>query len=128
MISGKTYLSCAFGNGACRQGYKTHYYRIPKLLEEIKLSRVDGTYIRLLTKLGRARLLILDDFGLSAPTETEAKDLLEVIEECQGKCSIIIASQLPLDSWHQAISNPTVADAILDRLVHSAYNFNLKCD
>ena len=124
--TGKTYLSCAFGNGACRRGYKTHYYRGPKLLEEIRLSRVDGTYIRLLTKLGRARLLILDDFGLSAPTETEAKDLLEVIEECQSKCSVVIASQLPLDSWHQAISNPTVADAILDRLVHSAYNFNLK--
>ena len=124
--TGKTYLSCAFGNGACRRGYKTGYYRVPKLLEEIRLSRVDGSYIRLLTKFGRIQLLILDDFGLSAPTETEAKDLLEVIEECQGKCSIIIASQLPLDSWHHAISNPTVADAILDRLVHSAYKFNLK--
>ena len=106
MISGKTYLSCAFGNGTCRRGYKTHYYRVPKLLEEIRLSRVDGTYIRLLTKLGRARLLILDDFGLSAPTETEAKDLLEVIEECQGKCSIIIASQLPLGSCTRRSATP----------------------
>lgn len=124
--TGKTYLSCAFGNGACRKGFKTFYHRVPKLLEEVKISRFDGSYMRLITKLGRAQLLILDDFGLSMLTEAESKDLLEVIEECQGSCSIIIAGQLPVEKWHQAISNPTVADAILDRLVHNSYKFNLK--
>ena len=124
--TGKTYLSCAFGNGACRKGYKTYYYRIPKLLEELRISRLDGSYGRLVTKLSKAELLILDDWGLSALTETESKDTLEVIEECQGKCSIIVAGQPPVENWHQAIANPTVADAILDRLVHSSYKFNLK--
>ncbi|MHB1403955.1 MAG: IS21-like element helper ATPase IstB [Thiobacillus sp.] len=126
--TGKTYLACAFGNGACRRGYKTLYLRVPNLLEELKIARVDGSYLRLMTRLGRAQLLILDDFGLSALSEVEAKDILEVIEECQGKCSVIVAGQLPVESWHQALGNPTVADAILDRLVHSAYKFNLKGD
>lgn len=124
--AGKTYLACAFGNGACRQGFKTLYYRVPKLLEELRISRVDGSFMRLLNKFSRTQLLILDDWGLSAMTETESKDLLEVIEECQGKCSIIVAGQLPIDKWHQAIANPTVADAILDRLVHNSHKFNLK--
>lgn len=124
--TGKTYLSCAFGNGACRKGFKTYYYRVPKLLEEIRISRLDGSYIRLMTKFSRTELLILDDWGLSPLTETESKDILEVIEECQGKCSVITAGQLPIENWHQAIANPTVADAILDRLVHNAYKFNLK--
>ena len=123
---GKTYLSCAFGNGACRAGFKTYYFRLPKLLEELKVARIDGTYMRLTAKLGRSRLIILDDLGLSALTENQAKDLLEVIEECQGKCSVIVAGQLPLEKWHEALGNPTVADAILDRLVHSSYKFNLK--
>lgn len=124
--TGKTYLSCAFGNGACRHGERTYYLRVPKLLEELKVSRVDGSYMRFMAKIGRTRLLILDDFGLSAFSEAEAKDFLEVIEECVGKCSVVIAGQLPLEKWHEAIGNPTVADAILDRLVHSAYKFNLK--
>ena len=118
--TGKTCLSCAFGNGACRQGYKTHYNQVPELLEEIRLSRADGTYIRLLTKFGRARLLILDDFGLGSHGN-RGQRTFGVIEECQSKCSVVIASQLPLDSGRQAISNLTVANAILDRLVHSAY-------
>ena len=123
---GKTYLACAFGNGACRKGFKTLYYRIPKLLEEVSISRADGSYIRLMGKFGRTSLLILDDWGLSSLSEIQAKDLLEIIEECQGKCGVIIAGQLPIQDWHQMISNPTVADAILDRLVHNAYKLNLK--
>ncbi len=126
--TGKTYLACAFGNGACRHGFKTIYLRVPSLLEELKIARVDGSYLKLMTRLGRTQLLILDDFGLSALSETEAKDILEVIEECQGKSSVIVAGQLPVESWHQALGNPTVADAIMDRLVHSAYKFNLKGD
>lgn len=123
---GKTYLACAFGNGACRLGFKSHYFRVPKLLEELKVAQIDGSYMRLMAKIGRSSLIILDDLGLSALTDKEAKDLLEVIEECTGKCSVIIAGQLPLEKWHQALGNPTVADAILDRLVHSSYKFNLK--
>ena len=123
---GKTYLACAFGNGACRKGYRTHYFRLPKLLEELRIAQIDGSYMRLMAKIGRSRLIILDDLGLSALTESQAKDLLEVIEECTGKCSVIVAGQLPLEKWHQALGNPTVADAILDRLVHSSYKFNLK--
>jgi DNA replication protein DnaC len=124
--TGKTYLACAFGNGACRQGLKTYYFRIPKLLEELRISRVDGSFMRLMTKLSRAKLLILDDWGLSSLSETESKDILEVIEECCGKCSVIVAGQLPIENWHQTIANPTVADAILDRLVHNSHKFNLK--
>lgn len=123
---GKTYLSCAFGNGACRRGFKTLYFRIPKLLEEIKIARVDGSYMRFLGKFSRCRLLILDDFGLSTLSEAEAKDLFEVIEECQGTGSLIVAGQLPVERWHEAIGNPTIADAILDRIVHNSYKFNLK--
>jgi len=124
--TGKTYLSCAFGNGACRKGERTYYLRVPKLLEELKMARVDGSYMRFMARIARTRLLVLDDFGLSAFSEMEAKDFLEVVEECVGKSSIIIAGQLPLERWHEAIGNPTVADAVLDRLVHSAYKFNLK--
>jgi DNA replication protein DnaC len=124
--TGKTYLSCAFGNGACRKGYRTFYLRLPKLFEELKMARVDGSYMRFMARIGRARLLILDDLGLSVLTDTESKDLLEVIEECSGKCAIIVAGQLPIENWHQALGNPTVADAILDRLVHNSYKFNLK--
>ncbi len=124
--TGKTYLSCAFGSGACRKGFKTCYYRLPRLLLEVRIARADGTYIRLLSKIGKSRLLIIDDFGLQTLSESEARDLLEVIEECQGRCSLIIAGQLPTKKWHETIANPTIADAILDRLVHSAYKFNLK--
>ena len=124
--TGKTYLSCAFGNGACRKSQRTLYFRIPKLLEALRISRVDGSYARLMAKFSRIQLLILDDWGLSALTEDQSKDILEVIEECIGKCSIIVAGQLPIENWHQAIANPTVADAILDRLVHNSYKFNLK--
>lgn len=124
--TGKTYLACALGNGACRHGERTYYLRVPKLLEELKVSKVDGSYMRFMAKFGRTRLLILDDFGLSPLSSAEAKDFLEVIEECQGACSIVIAGQLPIESWHQAIGNPTVADAILDRLVYTSYKFNLK--
>lgn len=123
---GKTYLCCAFGNGACRKGYRTYYLRVPKLLEELKISRADGSYMRLMGKFSRLELLILDDWGLSSLSEAEAKDFLEVIEECQGRCSVIISSQLPLEHWHQIIGNPTVADAVLDRLIYNAYKFNLK--
>lgn len=124
--TGKTYLACAFGNGACRHGMRAYYLRVPKLLEELKVSRVDGSYMRFMARIGRTQLLILDDFGLCAMSETESKEFLEVIEECQGRCGVIVAGQLPLESWHEAIANPTVADAILDRLVHNSYKFNLK--
>lgn len=124
--TGKTYLSCALGTGACRRGMRTLYLRVPKLLEELKISHLDGSYARFMAKLGRLDLLILDDWGISALGDTEAKDFLEVIEECSDRSSIIIGGQLPPGKWHEAIPNPTIADAICDRLIHSAYKFNLK--
>jgi len=124
--TGKTYLSCALGTGACRCGMRTLYLRVPKLLEEIRISHLDGSYVRHMARLGRLDLLILDDWGISALSDTEAKDFLEVIEECSDTCSIIISGQLPPAKWHEAIANPTIADAICDRLIHSAYKFNLE--
>jgi DNA replication protein DnaC len=124
--TGKTYLACAFGNAACRGGHRTLYRRSTKLFEEIKLARADGTYLKLLARIAKARLFILDDFGLSVLTDPERQALLEIMEDRHGSSSTLITSQLPIDRWHEAIGNPTLADAILDRLVHNAYKLNLK--
>ena len=124
--TGKTFLACAFGNAACRGGHRTFYRRSPKLFEEIKLARADGTYLKLLARIAKARLFILDDFGLSVLTDPERHALLEILEDRHGSSSTLITSQLPIDRWHEAIGNPTLADAILDRLVHNAYKLNLK--
>lgn len=124
--TGKTYLACAFGNAACRAGRRTIYWRITKLFEEIKLSRADGTYLKLLSKLSRAKLLILDDWGLTALTDVERQALLEILEDRYAKSSTIVTSQMPIEHWHEAIGSPTLADAILDRLVHNAHKLDLK--
>jgi DNA replication protein DnaC len=125
---GKSWLSCALGHKACRDNRSVLYQRVPKLFGDLALARGDGRYARLVRALGGVQLLILDDWGLE-PLDAQARhDLLEILEERYGRRSTIITSQLPVDSWHQVIGDPTYADAILDRLVHNAQRLNLSGD
>lgn len=126
--SGKTFLSCAFGNKACRMGYKALYVRTPRLLYDVSLSKGDGSYASLMRKLEKTDLLILDDWGISPIGPEEARDILEVLEDRSQTRSTLVASQLPVGSWHDVISDKTLADAILDRLVHNAYRIELRGD
>jgi len=123
---GKTYLTCALANRACRMGFSAFYIRIPRLFQELAIARGDGSYPRIMKKLTKAKVLILDDLGLAPMTAQERRDLLEVIEDRHGLCSTIVATQLPIESWHDNIRDPTIADAILDRLIHNAHKINLK--
>lgn len=125
---GKSHLACAFGQWACRNGYSTSYYRWPRLLGDILAARGEGNYLRHLEKLKKSKLLILDDFGLNALSELDRKDFLEIIEDRYMAGSTIITSQLPIKDWHEYICNPTIADAICDRLLPVAHKFELKGD
>jgi len=122
---GKTYLACALANHACQKGYTTLYRRAPRLLDEIALARLDGSWPKLLQQFARADVLVLDDWGLAPLTTQKRHDLLEVLEDREGLRATIVTSQLPSDEWHAYIGDPTVADAILDRLVHNAYKVKL---
>ena len=122
---GKSWLAAALGHKACRDNQSVLYQRVPRLFEELALGRGDGRHPRLLKSLGRADLLILDDWGL-APLDAGARhDLLEILEERYGRRSTMITSQLPVDRWHDIIGDPTYADAILDRLIHNAHRIEL---
>lgn len=123
---GKTYIACALANAACRQGLCAIYYRAPRLLGELKLARADGSYAKVLNKLAKTELLAIDDWGINALSESERRDILEVMEDRYKLRSTIVVSQMPVDKWHDVIGNPTIADAILDRLVHNAYRIDLK--
>jgi DNA replication protein DnaC len=123
--TGKSWLACALGHQACRDDYSVLYRRVPRLFADLALARGDGRHARLLRKLGRANLLILDDFGLNALDVEARQDLLEILEERYGCGSTIVTSQLPVDRWHDIIGDPTYADAILDRLVHHAHRIDL---
>ena len=123
---GKSYLGCAVGQAACRQRKRVLYRRLPRLLDELSLARADGSYARTLIKLARTEVLILDDLGLGRLGESQRHDLLEVLEDRYGCASTIVTSQLPVEKWHEWIGDPSIADAILDRLVHNAYKINLK--
>jgi len=123
---GKSYLACALAHKACRLGYNTLYLRLPRLLEEITLARADGRYPTLMAKLAKAQLLVLDDWGLTPMTAAGGRDLLEILEDRHNLRSTLITSQLPVDAWHDYLGDPTVADAILDRLIHNAYRLTLK--
>ena len=122
---GKSWLACAIGQKACRDNRSVVYHRWPKLCEELALARGDGRHPRLLKSLGRADLLILDDFGLEPLDATSRHDLLEILEDRYGRRSTIVTSQLPVTAWHSAIGDPTYADAILDRFVHNAHRIEL---
>jgi DNA replication protein DnaC len=123
--AGKTWLACAFGNQAVRRGLPVMYRRLTRLLEEIQIARGDGSLPKLRAGMAKARLLILDDWGLTPPTTTHRQDLLEVVDDRTGTLSIAITSQLPVDQWHGYLGEPTIADAIMDRLVHSAHRIEI---
>jgi len=125
---GKTYLACALGNLACRLHYPVRYYRMPRLFSEIVLSRANGSYIDLLDSLRKIRLLILDDWGLAPMTETESREILDVIDDRVNTASTIIAGQISPQHWHQIISDPTVADAVIDRLIHNSHIMEIDGD
>ena len=123
---GKSYLAQALAKAAIHEGHSARYYRINKMLEEIKLARLDGTYTKTLNKISRYSLLILDDFGVSPLKGDELKDLFEVIEERTLSGSTIVTAQLPVKEWHSYLQNETIADAMMDRLVHSSHKLELK--
>ena len=123
--NGKTYLACAFAQKACREGYSTLYLRITKLFEDLALAKGDGRYLKLLASFAKADLLVLDDYGLESLGREQRHDLLEILEDRHGLKSTLVTSQLPIEHWHEQIGDPTLADAILDRLVHSAHKIKL---
>jgi len=123
---GKTWIGCALAQKACREGYTALYLRLPRLLQELSIAKGDGTYAKLLVRLAKVDVLILDDWGLSRLIAEQRRDLLEIMEDRHDNRSTIVTSQLPLEKWHSSIGDPTLADAILDRLVHNAYKINLK--
>src|SRR5712691_10130265 len=125
---GQTWLACALGQQACREGWTVLYLRLPRLLQEFPLATGDGCYVKLMTALAKTDVLILDDWGLAPLSDDNRRDLLELLEDRHDCRATIVTSQLPVEHWHEAIGEPTLADAILDRLVHNAYKIALKGD
>lgn len=123
---GKTFLACALAQKACREGYTAHYARTGPLLGELTVARADGTHAKQLAALARLDLLVLDDWGLAPLTDMQRRDLLEVLDDRYDRRSTLVASQLPVEHWHEALGDPTLADAILDRLVHNAHKLPLQ--
>lgn len=123
---GKTWLACALAHKGCRCGYTAQYVRLSRLLRELIIAKGDGRYANLLAGLAKVDVLILDDWGLMKLSAENRRDLLEVLEERHGRRSTIATSQLPIEEWHGVIGDATLADAILDRLVHNAYKINLR--
>ncbi len=124
--AGKSYMACALGHAACRQGFSVRYQRTSRLLHEIMLSHADGSYPKLLTKLARVQLLIFDDWLRDPLTPSQARDLLEILDDRYSRSSTLVATQIPVEDWHAQFPDPTLGDAILDRLVHNAYRLELK--
>ena len=123
---GKSFIACALAHQACRKGYRAGYRRASRLFHELTLARADGTYIRLLGKLARLDVLLIDDWGLAPVQDQERRDLLEILEDRYGTRSTIITSQLPPAQWHDYLADATLADAICDRLLHNAHRVVLK--
>ncbi|MCG5051423.1 MAG: IS21-like element helper ATPase IstB [Myxococcales bacterium] len=124
--TGKTFLACALAQQACRKGFSAIYRRASRLFDELALARADGSYVRLLAKLARADVLVVDDWGLAPAREQERRDFLEVLEDRYGQRSTIMTSQLPPNSWYEHLNDQTMADAILDRLLHNSHRIVLK--
>ena len=122
---GKTYLACAIAHKACLLGLTTRYYRLPRLWGELKIAKADGTYHKWLSNTAKTDILILDDWGLVAPDDEQRRDLLEILDDRYQQRSLIITSQLPITHWHEHLGDATLADAILDRLVHNAIKLEL---
>jgi DNA replication protein DnaC len=125
---GKSWLACALGQKACREDFSVAYHRAPRLFAALGLARGDGRYARVLKALARTDLLILDDWGPEKLNDDQRRDLLEIVEDRYERRSTIVTSQVPVDRWYEIIGNPTIADAILDRLVHNAYRIELTGD
>jgi DNA replication protein DnaC len=123
---GKTYLGCALATQACRQGLSVRYFRTSRLMEALTIAHGDGRFAKLITQLAKTDLLVLDDWGLEKMTLSQRNDLLEIMEDRHGLKSTLITSQLPVEQWHKAIGDATLADAILDRLVHNSHRLKLK--
>jgi len=123
---GKTYLACALAQKACREGHTVQYLRLPRLFEELVLAHADGRYHKLMAGLARTDLLVLDDWGLAPFGDADRRELLEILEDRHELRSTLVTSQLPVDTWHDAIDHPTLADALLDRLIHNAYRLELR--
>ena len=124
--TGKTFLACALAHKACREGYSALYTRAPRLFQDLALARGDGSFVSLLKTLAKTKILLIDDLGLTPLTDAERRDLLEIIEDRQSLSSTIVTSQLPIENWHDSIGDPTIADAILDRIIHSSHRILLK--
>jgi DNA replication protein DnaC len=122
---GKSWIACALGHKACRDNRSVQYHRVPRLFEALALARGDGRYGRLLKTISRVQLLVLDDWGLSVLNPSERRDLLEILDDRHGRASTVVTSQVPVDQWHAVIGDPTLGDAILDRLVHNAHRLQL---
>ena len=125
---GKSWLACALAQKACRDGFSAQYLRLPRFLRELSLARGDGSYPKLLASLAKTPLLVLDDFGSGKLTDEHRRDLLEILEDRYALHSTLVTSQFPVERWHDLIGDPTLADAILDRLVHNAYKLTLEGD
>jgi len=123
---GKTFVACALAHKACRLGYRALYFYAPKLFRALTLAQGDGSLPKLLKKIAKARLLVVDDWGMAKIEERQYREFLEILDDRHGTGSTLITSQFPVGSWHEAIPDPTVADAILDRLIHNAYRIELK--
>ena len=123
---GKTWIACALANKACREGFSARYLRLPRLLQDLGIARADGRYPKVLAELAKTDLLVLDDWGLAPTTDEQRRDLLEILDDRCERRSTLVTSQLPVAHWHEALGDPTLADAILDRLVHRAYKLELR--
>jgi DNA replication protein DnaC len=124
--AGKSYLACALAHKACRDGHTVLYQRVPRLLHDIAVARLDGRYHKLIAPIGKCEVLVLDDLLISPLSREDQRELLEIVEERYDRKATIVTSQLPIKAWHDAMQDPTLADAILDRLVHNAYKLELK--
>jgi DNA replication protein DnaC len=124
--TGKTYIACALGQKACREGHAVIYRRMPRLFEELEQAKGEGRHLKLLASFAKADLLILDDWGLAPLENDQRRDLLEILDDRHGTRSTLVTSQLPIDHWHEMIGDATLADAILDRLVHNAHKIKMR--
>ena len=124
--TGKTFLACALAQKACREGYTVQYIRTPRIFQELHIAKGDGRYGKLLKDFAKTKLLLFDDWGLTKMTDESRRDLLEILEDRHAITSTLVTSQFPVSKWHELIGDPTLADAILDRLIHSAYKIELK--
>jgi DNA replication protein DnaC len=126
--TGKTFLACALAQKACREGYAAQYLRMNRMFQELHIAKGDGRYTKLLTSYAKTDLLVFDDYGLTKLNQEQSHDLLEILEDRHGLRSTLITSQFPAENWHELIGDPTLADAILDRIIHNAYKIILKGD